>query len=37
VPEVTDIDVPSIRYIAVVLSVTISDAFDGTEMTEHTG
>ena len=33
VPEVTLIDVPSCKYIAVVLSVTINDALDGTETT----
>ena len=37
VPEVTVIDVPSIRYIAVVLSVTINDALAGTETVDTMG
>jgi hypothetical protein len=37
VPLVTVIDVPSWRYIAVVLSTTISEAFPGTEIAEATG
>lgn len=31
VPEVTVIDVPSCKYIAVVLSATINEALAGTE------
>ena len=32
VPDVTDIDEPSIKYTAVVLSTTINDALAGTEI-----
>ena len=37
VPEVTTIDVPSIKYTAVVLSTTISEASAGTETVETIG
>jgi hypothetical protein len=37
VPDVTEIDVPSLRYIAFVLSPTISEASAGTEMVEASG
>jgi hypothetical protein len=37
VPEVTVIDVPSSRYIAVVLSATINEALAGTEIVLVTG
>jgi hypothetical protein len=37
VPEVIEIDVPSIRYMAVVLSTAITDALAGTEIVEITG
>lgn len=37
VPDVTVIDVPSIRYKADVLSTTIKDALGGTETVEAIG
>ena len=37
VPDVTEIDVPSIKYIAVVLSTAITDAEAGTETVDITG
>jgi hypothetical protein len=37
VPDVTEIDVPSIKYIAVVLSTTISEASAGTDTVDTIG
>jgi hypothetical protein len=37
VPEVTVIDVPSIKYTAVVLSTTISEASAGTDTVDTIG
>jgi hypothetical protein len=37
VPDVTAIDVPSIKYIAVVLSVTINEASAGTDTVDTMG
>jgi hypothetical protein len=37
VPEVTEMDVPSCKYIDVVLSTTIKAALAGTEMVEAIG
>lgn len=37
VPEVTDMEVPSCRYIAVVLSTTTKEALGGTDATEMIG
>ena len=37
VPEVMEIEVPSIRYIAVVLSTAISEALPGTDTVDTTG
>jgi hypothetical protein len=37
VPEVTTMDVPSIKYRPVVLSVTISDASAGTDTVDTMG
>jgi hypothetical protein len=37
VPDVTDIDEPSIKYTAVVLSTAINEAFAGTDTVEIIG